>query len=70
MVARAIPQYQKMIMCKQIARDHHHFIVNRGNDVKPVLLLYREAEPRNVLVGKRSSVDGMLALVKKATGFK
>jgi len=50
-----------------IAKEGGCFIVERGGYDDKVFLLYRECQPRNVLVGKRSTIDGILSLVKKAT---
>lgn len=59
----------KLKHAKIIAREAGCFIVERGGYDDKVFLLYRECQPRNVLVGKRSSVEGILSLTKKATNF-
>lgn len=46
---------------KDLARKHRCFIVTKPD----YFLLYRECEPKNVCVGKRSSVEGIVALTKK-----
>lgn len=53
----------KLKHAKIIAKEGGCFIVERGTEY----LLYRECSPRNVFVGKRASIAGILALVKKAT---
>lgn len=67
-------QAAKLAAAKAIARSNKCFIVEGGENKngKPVkfFLLYREAEPRNVLVGRRSSIDGLLAFVEIATQAK
>ncbi len=70
MVTHTISQPTKLMMAKQIAKDHGYFVVSHGTISSPIFLLYREASPRNVFVAKRSSVDGLLTLVKTTTGFK
>lgn len=57
----------KLNHAKMIAKEGRCFIVERGGYDDKVFLLYRECQPRNVLVGKRSTIDGILSLVKKAT---
>jgi len=57
----------KLKHAKMIAKEGGCFIVERGGYDDKVFLLYRECQPRNVLVGKRSTIDGILSLVKKAT---
>jgi hypothetical protein len=60
----------KLRMAKMIAKEGRCFILERGGVGAPYWLLYRECYPRNVLVGKRSSIDGILSLVNKATTTK
>lgn len=57
----------KLKHAKTIAKEGGCFIVERGEVGARYWLLYRECSPRNVLVGKRSSIDGILSLAKKAT---
>jgi hypothetical protein len=57
----------KLKHAKTIAKEGACFIVERGDYDNKVYLLYRECSPRNVLVGKRSTVEGIFSLVKKAT---
>lgn len=57
----------KLKHAKMIAKEGGCFIVERGGYDNKEYLLYRECSPRNVFVGKRSSIAGILALVKKAT---
>lgn len=57
----------KLKHAKMIAKQGGCFIVERGGYDNKEFLLYRECQPRNVFVGKRSTVDGILSLVKKAT---
>lgn len=61
----------KLRQAKFLAREGNCFVVEKneafGNGCnKPIWILYRRGEPRNVLVGKRSSIDGLLAMVTKA----
>jgi len=65
----AYSELTKLKHAKAIAREGRCFIVEMGGYDNKKFLLYRECTPRNVLVGKRSSVDGILALTKKATNF-
>jgi hypothetical protein len=58
--------FTKLRDAKQIARDHGHFVVEKPDGY----LLYREASPKNVYVGKRKDVADMLYFVKKVTGFR
>lgn len=71
----------KLKQAKFLAREGGCFIVERteqainrmngGQLVSVVVwLVYRVGEPRNVFVGKRSSIAGLLSLVKKATALK
>jgi len=53
---------------KMIAREGGCFIVERGNYDKKEFILYRENKfGPNLRIGKRSTVEGILSLVKKAT---
>ena len=63
----AYSELKKLKHAKAIAKEGRCFIVERGGYDNKVFILYRECQPRNVLVGKRSTVDGILSLVKKAT---
>lgn len=47
---------------KAIARSKRCFVVTKPG----YWLLYRESQPRNVCVGKRSSAAALLALAKKS----
>lgn len=57
----------KLKHAKTIAKEGGCFIVERGDYDNKIYLLYRECSPRNVLVGKRSTIAGILSLAKKAT---
>ena len=57
----------KLKHAKMIAKEGKCFIVEKGVYDNKEYLLYRECSPRNVFVGKRSSIAGILAFVKKAT---
>lgn len=63
---------QKLADAKRIARNGRCFVVQipvkrpDGTQVTK-FLLYREAEPKNQLVGKRMTVGSLLKLVKDAT---
>jgi hypothetical protein len=72
-------QYSNIVKlghCKQIARDNGHFVVEKpivdtsGHRVSTEYLLYRQALPKNVFVGKRQGINDLLSLIKKATGYK
>ena len=68
-----VAQYQdltKLRHAKMIANEGGCFIVEKGGYDNKEFLLYRECQPRNVFVGKRSSVEGILSLTKKATNFE
>ena len=56
----------KLKHAKAIAKEGKCFIVEKGGYDNKEYLLYRECSPRNVFVGKRASIAGILALVKKA----
>lgn len=65
----------RLLHAKQIARDHGYFVVaipfrDKNGDPKTKFLLYREADPRNVYVGKRQTIAALHSFVKKVTGFK
>jgi len=69
----------KLKHAKTMALEGKCFIVERSEQVQGKLggmtnriywLLYRQAEPRNVLVGRRTSIGGLFALVKTTTGYK
>lgn len=60
----------KLKHAKAIAKENNCFIVEMGGYDNKKFLLYRECTPRNVLVGKRSTVEGILSLTKKATNFE
>ncbi len=69
----------KLKHARQIAKDGGCFVVERTEKIKGKTgglvdriywLLYRVAEPRNVYIGKRTSIGGLLALVKLSTGYK
>lgn len=51
---------------KTLARQHKCFIVTWPN----CFFLYREAQPRNVCVGKRTHEKDIIALVKKTCKAK
>ncbi|THF61434.1 hypothetical protein E6C76_20350 [Pseudothauera nasutitermitis] len=61
---------QQLKEAKQIARDHGLFVAEK-KDIRghTAYLLYRETPTRNVFVGKRSSPEGIRALVCKAANF-
>lgn len=63
-----VAQYQdltKLRHAKMIAKEGGCFIVEKGGYDNKEFLLYRECQPRNVFVGKRSTVEGILSLTKK-----
>ena len=60
----------KLRHAKMIAKEGGCFIVEKGGYDNKEFLLYRECQPRNVFVGKRSTVEGILSLTKKATNFE
>lgn len=49
---------------RKTARDAGLFVVEKAD----AFLLYRETPPQNVLVGKRSTLDGLKRLVRSAAG--
>ena len=55
----------KLKHAKMIAKEGGCFIVEKGNYDNKEYLLYRECLPRNVFIGKRSTVEGILKLTKK-----
>lgn len=58
----------KLNHAKMIAKEGGCFIVERGNYDNKEFILYRENKfGPNVRIGKRSTIDGILSLVKKAT---
>lgn len=58
----------KLKHAKAIAKEGRCFIVERGNYDNKEFILYREnPHGPNLRIGKRSTVDGILSLVKKAT---
>lgn len=57
----------KLEHAKTIAKEGGCFIVEQGGYDNKEYLLYRECSPRNIRIGKRSTIDGILSLVKKAT---
>jgi hypothetical protein len=60
----------KLKHAKMIAKEGGCFILEKGGYDDKEFLLYRECQPRNVFVGKRSCVEGILSLTKKATNFE
>ena len=60
----------KLKHAKMIAKEGKCFIVERGGYDNKEFILYRECSPRNIRIGKRSTIDGILSLVKKATATK
>lgn len=66
----------KLVHAKAAAKASGCFVVEKrqhdkhGLPLPSYYLLYREAEPRNVFVGKRSTVAGLVQLVNRATGAK
>jgi len=59
----------KLKHAKTIAKEGGFFIVEKGGYDNKEYLLYRECRPRNIFIGKRSTVEGILKLTKKATNF-
>lgn len=58
----------KLSHAKIAAKEGGCFIVERGDYDNKEYILYRENKyGPNVRIGKRSSIDGILSLVKKAT---
>lgn len=54
---------------KQIARDHHLFVVEKPDAKGIDYLLYRQQTPGNVFIGRRRSPEGIRALVCKVANF-
>lgn len=65
----------KLKQAKFLAREGGCFVVEKQEarkhswhpEIRTFWLVYRQAEPHNVFVGKRSSINGLLSLVKKVT---
>lgn len=57
----------KLIHAKVTARESGYFIAERIDRGILHYLLYRVADPRNVFVGKRKSISGIVKLVKDVT---
>ncbi len=58
----------KLNHAKMIANEGRCFIVERGDYDNKEFILYRNNNfGPNIRIGKRSSIDGILSLVKKAT---
>ena len=56
---------------KMIAKKGGCFIVEKGGYDNKEFILYRENKfGPNVRIGKRSTVEGILSLTKKATNFE
>ena len=75
MVARH-SEATKLKEAKTIAKEANCFILERIEKVpgktgglinRTSWLLYRLGEPRNIYIGKRTSVSGIVCLVRKAT---
>lgn len=72
----------KLKNARFLAKEGGCFVVERTEKVRVLgagrammidriyWLLYRMAEPRNQYIGKRTNIDGLLTLVKKATATK
>ena len=60
----------KLKHAKMIAKEGGYFIIERGDYDNKEYILYRENKfGQNVRIGKRSTVEGILSLTKKATNF-
>jgi hypothetical protein len=58
----------KLKHAKMIAKESGCFIIERGDYDNKEYILYRENKfGPNVRIGKRSTVEGILSLTKKAT---
>lgn len=58
----------KLKHAKIIAKEGGCFILERGGYDNKEFILYREnPHGENIRIGKRSTIDGILSLVKKAT---
>ena len=58
----------KLKHAKMIAKEGGCFIVERGDYDNKEFILYRNNNfGPNIRIGKRSTIDGILSLVKKAT---
>lgn len=66
-----VAKYQdttKLEHAKMIAKEGGCFIVERGDYDNKEYILYRENKfGPNIRIGKRSTIDGILSLTKKAT---
>lgn len=55
------PTFEIVIEARKLARTKGCFVVTKPN----YWLVYREVQPKNQLVGKRSTPESLLELVKK-----
>lgn len=51
---------------KDLARRNGCYVVTKSDTKGPVYILYRKGGERGYRIGKRSSVEGLAALAKKA----
>jgi len=62
-MTRLYTDLAKFKQAKFIAKEGNCFIVDKGKEY----LLYRIGAVKNTFIGKRTTCDGILDLVKKAT---
>lgn len=65
-----LTKQQELFEAIKMAKDNGYFVVVHGSADTPIYLLYKINKPKNIKIGKRASTYGMLALVKKTTGYK
>lgn len=67
-MAATYSDHMKLKHAKIIAKEGGCFIVERADCDNKEFILYRENKyGPNIRIGKRSTIDGILSLVKKAT---
>lgn len=52
---------------QKLAKAGNCFIVTKTDSDGPRYIVYRRAEPKNVCVGTRRNIHGLLRLIKRAT---
>jgi hypothetical protein len=68
-MTRARTPLQLVKEAKQIARDHHLFVVEKPDAKGIAYLLYRQSHPANTLLGRRRTPSGIRALVCRVANF-
>lgn len=68
-MARQHSPLQQIKEAKQIARDHGMFVAEKRHGDTTRYLLYRCAEPHNVLIGTRGTPEALRRLVARCADF-